>query len=45
MFCWTKADTYWDVYYDLIEHLRETFAQAGVEMTYDHLNVHIVEKI
>jgi small conductance mechanosensitive channel len=44
LFCWTKAETYWDVYYDLTEHLRETFAQAGVEMTYDHLNIHIVEQ-
>ena len=25
------------------EHLRTAFADNGVEMTYDHLNVHIVE--
>ena len=42
--CWTTADDYWTVYFAVIEALRETFAKHQVEMTYDHLNVHIVEK-
>lgn len=41
---WTAAGDYWNVYYALIEGVRESFARHGVEMTYDHLNVHIVEK-
>lgn len=41
---WTAAGDYWDVYYALLEGVRESFARHGVEMTYDHLNVHIVEK-
>lgn len=41
---WTLSGDYWDVYYALIEGVRESFARHGVEMTYDHLNVHIVEK-
>lgn len=41
---WTAAGDYWDVYYALLEGVRESFARRGVEMTYDHLNVHIVEK-
>lgn len=41
---WTSAGDYWDVYYALIEGVRESFERHGVEMTYDHLNVHIVEK-
>ena len=41
---WTTSADYWDVYYVLIEGVRESFARHGVEMTYDHLNVHIVEK-
>ncbi len=41
---WTSAGDYWNVYYALIEGVRESFARHGVEMTYDHLNVHIVEK-
>lgn len=43
LFCWAEPTDYWTVYYALTEHLRDTFAQADVEMTYDHLNVHIVE--
>ena len=43
VYCWASFDAYWTVHFALGEHLRETFAQAGVEMTYDHLNVHIVE--
>ena len=42
--CWANTDVYWDVYFSLNENLRTAFAQNGVEMTYDHLNVHIVEK-
>ncbi|MCI9671705.1 MAG: mechanosensitive ion channel family protein [Lawsonibacter sp.] len=41
---WTAAEDYWTVYYALLEGVRESFARHGVEMTYDHLNVHIVEK-
>jgi len=41
---WTSSEEYWDVYNHLMEEVRESFARHGVEMTYDHLNVHIVEK-
>ena len=40
---WTAAGEYWDVYFAILEGVRESFARHGVEMTYDHLNVHIVE--
>jgi len=43
VYCWASAADYWDVHFALGEHLRTAFAQCGVEMTYDHLNVHIVE--
>lgn len=43
IFCWTSTADYWDVYFALGENLRTAFAKNGVEMTYDHLNVHIVE--
>lgn len=39
---WVTADDYWDVYYGIQAKVRETFAARGVEMTYDHLNVHMV---
>ncbi len=41
---WCKAADYWDVYFDLMDSLKPAFDAAGVEMTYDHLNVHVVEK-
>lgn len=41
---WTDAADYWDVYYDLLEGVRESFDRHGVEMTYDHLNVHLIDK-
>ncbi len=40
---WTRSEDYWEVYYALLEGVRESFARWEVEMTYDHLNVHIVE--
>ena len=40
--CWTAAGDYWTTCFKLYERLRETFAARGVEMTYDHLNVHVI---
>ena len=40
---WTATEDYWDVYYALMEGVRESFARHGVEMTYNHLNVHLME--
>ena len=42
--CWATPDNYWGVYFALNENLRDAFARHGVEMTYDHLNVHVIEK-
>ena len=41
---WTATADYWDVYYAIQEGVRESFARYGVEMTYDHLNVHLIEQ-
>lgn len=41
---WTASADYWTVYYAIQEGVRESFARRGVEMTYDHLNVHILDK-
>lgn len=41
---WCNSADYWDVYYASLEHIRACFAEAGVEMTYNHLNVHILDK-
>ena len=39
---WCKTEDYWDVYFALNENLRTCFEKHGVEMCYDHLNVHLV---
>lgn len=41
---WCATDDYWTVYFDLMEQVKTAFDKAGVEMTYDHLNVHVVER-
>ena len=41
---WCKGADYWDVYFNLNENVRESFAEKGVKFSYEHVNVHIVEK-
>ena len=41
---WCKGPDYWDVYFALNENVRESFAARGVKFSYEHVNVHIVEK-
>lgn len=40
---WCASGDYWGIYFDLMDNLKPAFDAAGVEMTYDHLNVHVVE--
>ena len=40
--CWTKTEDYWPVYYALLAAVKTAFDGAGVTMTYNHLNVHLV---
>ena len=40
---WVRNADYWDVYFDLNEHVRDTFEKNGVEMSYEHINVHIMQ--
>ena len=40
---WCAAGDYWDVYFDLMDGMKPAFDAAGIEMTYDHLNVHVVK--
>ena len=41
---WCATEDYWDLYYDLLEQIRAAFDREGVELTYNHLNVHIMKK-
>ena len=40
---WVDAADYWTVYGNINEGVRESFARHNVEMTYDHVNVHLVK--
>ena len=41
---WVKTEQYWDAYFALLEQIKIAFDQNGVEMTYNHLNVHMVKE-
>ena len=41
---WVGVEDYWKVYYRVMEEVRESFRRHGVEMTYDHLNVHLMKE-
>lgn len=40
---WCKTEDYWDLYYDIMEAVPESYAKHGIEMSYPHLNVHMVK--
>lgn len=42
---WVSSSDYWTVYYSLQETVRDVFEERGVRMTYNHLNVHVMEKL
>ena len=39
---WAKTEDFWDANNAVLEDLRRAFAEEGVTMTYNHLNVHLV---
>ena len=41
---WVNAADYWTVNGNINEGVRESFQRHGVEMTYDHVNVHLVKE-
>lgn len=41
---WCATDDYWTVYFDLMEQVKVAFDKANIEMTYPHLNIHMMEK-
>lgn len=38
---WTTAEDYWQVYFLLMELIREAFVAEDIEIPYNHLNVHL----
>lgn len=40
---WCATADYWDVYFDLMEAVKRAADAHGIEMTYNHLNVHMMK--
>ena len=40
---WCRNADYWDVYFGMNERVRERFDANGVHMTYNHLNIHMIQ--
>lgn len=40
---WVKTADYWDAYFSLMSSIKPEFDRQGIEMTYDHLNVHMID--
>lgn len=41
---WCANGDYWTVYYDLMDALKPALDRAGIEMTYPHVNVHMIDR-
>ena len=40
---WCSNADYWDVYFDLLKGVKKVFDENGIEMTYNHINVHMIQ--
>lgn len=40
---WVKSDDYWDVNFDMLELVKKTFDDTGIEIPYNQLDVHITK--
>lgn len=41
---WCQGTDYWNLRFDLLENMKKAFDAEGIEIPYNHLNVHMVEK-
>lgn len=39
---WCATPDYWGLHYDLLEQMKAAFDAQGIQMTYNHLNVHMI---
>ncbi|MBR5468663.1 MAG: mechanosensitive ion channel [Firmicutes bacterium] len=40
---WVKSADYWPGYFGLMENVKKAFDEDGIQMTYDHVNVHMIK--
>lgn len=45
VYCWTPTADFWATQFILAENLRKEFAQAGIEIPYNKLDVHIMKEV
>ncbi len=38
---WTKTEDYWTVHFAIVHKVKEVFEKRNIQMTYNHLNVHL----
>ena len=41
---WALTADFWDLYFDLLEQIGAAFDREGIDITYNHLNVHLVDE-
>ena len=41
---WCRHEDYWDVHYGIHDNVPAAFRDAGVKMSYEHVNVHMVKE-
>ncbi|MBQ8299254.1 MAG: mechanosensitive ion channel [Clostridia bacterium] len=41
---WVNSADYWEVYFDLLEGLKDEFDKNGIEIPYNKMDVHIINK-
>lgn len=40
---WTETAEYWNAYFALMENIKASFDDSGIKMTYNHINVHMID--
>lgn len=41
---WANSADYWEVYFDLLEGLKDEFDKNGIEIPYNQMDVHVINK-
>lgn len=41
---WCATADYWDLYFDLLEQVKAAFDARGIQIPYNHLNVHLIRE-
>jgi small conductance mechanosensitive channel len=42
---WAKRSDYWSMYFDFLEQVKDALEEAGIEIPYNQLDVHIRSQV